>query len=373
MPTAEGNLSGVLVDSSENIFVAGNYRVGRDRFHLARYNSSGSLIWQRTLYHADYHLSGASIHMDSSGDLYIYGSSIDLGITPSTRALLVKYDTDGNFQWEREIYTTNTANEVYSSGSMHIDTNDGILVTGYTNDDDGSTLDPYVMKFNTSGGIVWQKLLKLRGPTFSSRGFAVKTDSSDNVYVTGQSWKSTQDAFVAKLNSSGALQWSRAINDTTPDNDWGEALTIDNSDNVVMAAMMNTASDRSIRLVRWDPTGSVDFVREFGGSNIDTNGALHIDSAGKLLIGFTTRNGIPSVVGNWGGATLAKIDIDTTGTFGSSTWSYSTDSGPTEEIGRTITNDNASLNAAAAGVFTEEAATVTEQALSLTEINYFRD
>ena len=84
-----------------------------------------------------------------------------------------------------------------------------------TRDLDGNTNlgnnDIVLVKYNSSGDKQWSKLL---GGSKSEQGHSIATDSSNNIYLTGETWgdfgvytnSGKQDMFLMKLNSSGVLQ-----------------------------------------------------------------------------------------------------------------------------------------------------------------------
>jgi len=90
--------SSITIDSSDNIFVCGrtttisNLTVGM----IAKYNSSGTLIWQRKISNPSICLL-YGISTDNEGDVYA------VGITSSFNGFVVKYSTSGDLQWQRKV------------------------------------------------------------------------------------------------------------------------------------------------------------------------------------------------------------------------------------------------------------------------------
>jgi hypothetical protein len=95
---------------------------------------------------------------------------------------------------------------------------DNIYVTGMTGGDlDGNTnsggSDIFLVKYNSSGTKQWTKQL---GTSSKDWGYDVTTDSSGNIYVTGETGGSLdgntntnsggQDIFLIKYDSSGTKQ-----------------------------------------------------------------------------------------------------------------------------------------------------------------------
>ena len=96
------------------------------------------------------------------------------------------------------------------------DSSGNVYVTGATTGGlDGNTSaygnDLFVVKYNSSGTKQWTKQL---GTLWWDTGWGVATDSSGNVYVTGDTNGELEgntnagdyDLFVVKYNSNGALQ-----------------------------------------------------------------------------------------------------------------------------------------------------------------------
>ena len=94
----------------------------------------------------------------------------------------------------------------------------------------------------------------------------IVVNSSDDVIVSGGSYNAafasggTNHIFVVKYNSAGTLQWQKALGSINPSTglDQGYALALDSSDNIFVAGQ--TSSDgsggRDSILVKLDPEGN---------------------------------------------------------------------------------------------------------------------
>jgi len=98
--------------------------------------------------------------------------------------------------------------------------------------------DLFVVKYNSSGTKEWTKQLGSASSDFAN---GVATDSSGNVYVAGGTYggldgnnsAGNSDLFVVKYNSSGTKQWTKQMGSSSRDYDYGVAT--DSSRNVYVS------------------------------------------------------------------------------------------------------------------------------------------
>jgi hypothetical protein len=228
---------GITVDSSGNVYVTGyssatwgtplNAHAGGDDAFVAKLNSEGTLQWHTFMGSASFD-DGSGITVDSSGNVYVTGYSYATWGTPlnayagSCDAFVAKLNSSGTLQWH-----TFMGSASFDDGSgITVDSSSNIYVTGWSEATWGTPLnayaggdDAFVAKLNSSGTLQWNTFMGSADPDYGS---GITVDSSSNVYVTGFSYATWgtplnayaggDDAFVAKLNSSGTLQWNTFMN-----------------------------------------------------------------------------------------------------------------------------------------------------------------
>jgi hypothetical protein len=161
-----------------------------------------------------------------------------------------------------------------SSGNEQIngvvlDSSGNIYVAGSGNSGWGSPVRPYtsnsdafVAKINSEGALVWNTFL---GDTGDDYGCGIGLDSSGNVYVTGyssSSWfspfrdfSSGNDAFAAKLSGEGELTWNTFLGGSS--DDYGYGITLYNNSVYVTGTSKSSWQDNSHPPVRAFTNGRV--------------------------------------------------------------------------------------------------------------------
>ena len=228
-------------DSSGNTYGAGyTTSAGQGTFaqYLVKWNSSGTVQWQRTLSMSGQH-TGRDVALDSSGNVYMCGES-DLGTLNNTNLTLAKWTSNGTHQWTRYLRGSSYG-EV--GDAVAVDSSDNIYVCGSTSSQGAGSNDLLLVKYNSSGSVQWRHTL---GGSGSDEGKGVAVDSSDNVYVCGTTRSTsngTRYIMIAKIDPSGNLQWQNTLGGTSQD--YGEHIKVDSSDNIYVVGKTQSTGQGS--------------------------------------------------------------------------------------------------------------------------------
>lgn len=174
--------------------------------NVAKYNSAGTLQTTKKLSDASESVSFSQMVIDSSDNLYAVGASP--AQVANTAIIAAKYNSSLTLQWQLSLGGTSGATSI-GGGYCALDASGNLIVVGTFT----STSAIFVAKYNSSGTLQWQRKLAASSGGWGS-AFSVACDSSDNVYVVGSQFDAAQyyvGAVIAKLNSSGTLQWSRVV------------------------------------------------------------------------------------------------------------------------------------------------------------------
>src|SRR5207248_2028963 len=134
------------------------------------------------------------VKTDSSGNVFVTGT----GYNAAGYYIIVtlKYDPNGNLLWARHV--DNSASGYYTTASgITIDSLDNVLVLGSY----GNWME--TVKYDTNGNRLWGQIA---GTISTTYGVAIKTDSADNVYVSGNGYYGSPrgyDFLLVKYNAGG--------------------------------------------------------------------------------------------------------------------------------------------------------------------------
>jgi hypothetical protein len=250
----------VATDSSGNIYVAGytfaslpgQSSAGKQDAFVAKYNSSGALLWTRQ-FGTPEDDQARGVATDASGNIYVAGyvkGDLDGG-GPGVHAgledaFIRKYDAAGALLWTRQKGTSASdfayglATSKQLTGAIHV------YAAGYTKGNfDGTSQgsnDAIVMKYDNAGSFLWAKQFGTPG---NDSAFAVASDGGSNVYVTGSTThelttgvlnpSGNYDVFTVKIDKDKNVQAINQLDSTNQKNDIGLGVAVDRDSGVFTA------------------------------------------------------------------------------------------------------------------------------------------
>lgn len=193
---------------------------------------------------------------------------------------------------------TDASGNTYTTGYFS-----GTMTVGAGNLNATGSTDIFVVKTNNQGVFQWAEKA---GGSNADRGQSIVVDGQGNSYVTGYfsgtatfgtqtlTSSGSQDLFVAKYSSGGALQW--AVQAGGSQTDIGNGIAIDNSGNVLVTGEFSgtatfgtatlTSQNNSVDVFTTKLTNSGNFVwAEIGtGSQINRGIDVAADNSGNVYI-----------------------------------------------------------------------------------------
>lgn len=270
------------IDSSGNYYQINNLGWPNSAvWVITKFDSSGNVVFEKSLRinpFGSYVIVLGAI-CDSSGNIYVTGYA---QTSPGQYGYLIKFDSSGTLLWGKSIYPSGGQNQVY--GRPAFLSNGNILCIARFN-----TTSYYLVEYNSSGTLIssqlptWAPVLAAGNHIIDS----IDTDSSGNIFIKGNT--GTQGTtYVAKLNSSRAVQWVRSI--TTTNQYTGDGPIVADQAGGCLVAQGNYTTG-FCSLVGIDSSGTMSFTRELstGGSSAtwDQNYLANmVVSGGQMVFSF---------------------------------------------------------------------------------------
>jgi hypothetical protein len=243
--------------------------------YIVKYSTSGTPEWAKLINDVSTDNGGQSaasavgfgLAATPSGQVYIVGSTATSGFTLSgvnggftqavthTDAFIAMYNNDasGTLMWARRIVSASGSELAYkvaadAVGNAYIvgNTNtSGVTISGVSGGftKTNSTISPFFAKYDTTGTLLWAQ--QFGNPSGTIRAFNTNVDICGNMYVVGYSQVSgftisgvsggfvtnstnmSGDAFLAKYDTNGVLQWANNIGSSISGTDYNFGVTTD--------------------------------------------------------------------------------------------------------------------------------------------------
>ncbi|MBI2968980.1 MAG: SBBP repeat-containing protein [Bacteroidetes bacterium] len=267
---------GIAVDGGGNAYVTGSFYSssitfgdttfnnngsGNTDFFIAKYDSSGNVIWAGNAgsnrYDDGYGVTvvGSNVYVTGSfqGDSIRFGNTTLFNSEPGNYVLFVaEYDSAGNVIWTMgtqglwgsvigNAIAHDAAGNIYITGSF----SSVSVIFGSTtlvHSSSGGNNDIFIIKYNTGGNVVWAKGV---GSQNTDNSYGISASATDNIYITGCFYSNyiifgmdtlynygsnDPDIFIAKYDTAGNALWAKKAGGTGMDIGWAIAAGL--GDNV---------------------------------------------------------------------------------------------------------------------------------------------
>jgi hypothetical protein len=270
--TGEDNAGSIAVDSDGNVYTGGWFnnvcsfdstqctsRGGNDMF-LSKYNNNGSLQWVFTAGGTGSDKT-MGLTMDGLGNCLVsgffnstfyFGSNIFIS-QGSDQVFVAKFTPSGTIRWVTQAGFYNLEcwpsgigrdgeNNIYIAGSFKGNATFGNTTLTAT----GTSNNIFVAKLDSSGNFRWAKTAPSRSDDYCN---GIIADDSGYVSVTGSFFDTlyfpssniisagSKDGFVLKYDSAGTLLWAHNIGGINSDK--GIEIAVDNQRNTYVTGFIN--------------------------------------------------------------------------------------------------------------------------------------
>ncbi len=268
----------VAIDSFGNVLVTGSSS-GADYnndYATIKYDPSGTKQWVAYFNGPGPGYDEATaVEADRFGNVYVTGGSADWGssgLNSLTDFVTIKYDSSGTMLWYARYDGPAHSNDY--PWAMTTDASGNVYVTGSSEGPSGP--DYATVKYNALGFQEW--VARYSGPGGSvDYPHAIQVDDAGNVYVTGYGG---DGCMTIKYSSSGAVEWKAHL-----DGCIGEGLVIDTSGNVYVAGGQ-PGNVEDFLTVKYNAAGVRQWMARYDGpgANTDEAHAIGLDDAGNVYV-----------------------------------------------------------------------------------------
>ncbi len=256
---------------------------------------------------------------------------------------LVKYDADWNVLWAFTPENDAQAyGDIYNPIDLDIDNSGNCYVTGsfrtssitfgnitLNNTNPGGEYDPFIVKFNTTGAVLWAKSF---GGMYRDKGRAIAVDpAGSSVFVAGWFYSdtitiggiayvntdpslNTSDIFLVKYDANGNYMWG--VTNGSDNIDRYQAMDVDAQGNIIASGTFKgqqiTFGNETLTnynrffddlfMVKYNSDGSFAWVTQISGDKNENLTTLYIDqNSGLIYLGgffnssLAFLNGVPFV------------------------------------------------------------------------------
>ncbi len=191
------NDGGVLLSGFTVSFGAGN-----NDFYAIRLTSAGDITWSKAYGSTGNDICTSGIQAGDGG--FIFAGNTISPVSNGSDVMLVKTDANGHMTWS---FDYSIPNDQYV-GSVVQDVDGGFIVCGYSNELDVANSEVMLLKVNSAGAIVWEKLY---GGAFNDLGIKMVKTSDGGFLVAGATFSfgaTNEDIYMLKLKADCSLDWT---------------------------------------------------------------------------------------------------------------------------------------------------------------------
>ena len=255
---------------------------------LVKFTAGGAVAWQR-VWNAESQrggLRGPSVALSPDGSVYVSGITISNG----GDAVLLKFDSEGTLQWQRTWGGSITREE---GDAVATDAQGAAYISGTQRDNQAQTAGLFVVKFNGDGTVAWQKIWN------DASGSAVAVGPDGHVYAAGSKFRPDGsfefDVLALKITNGGALVWDMlySVGGTV---DARGGMTVASDGGPIFAGAIQAGKKVvgiNALVVKLTSDGGLLFDLQWGGSDgtsgdgvaLAPDGSIHVAGAASLESG----------------------------------------------------------------------------------------
>lgn len=286
----------VAKDNSGNSYLVGStdsFGVGGSDAFLVKYNSSNSLVWQRT-WGGRLDDFGLGVATNSGGESYVAGYSCSFSV--NCDSVLLRFNSSGGLMWQKSWGASRAVGinvAVGPSGGAYVT---GELGAGYS-----GSMSTLIERFDSSGSLIWARNWSGISQAFP---FGIASDPAGDVNIAGETQITSPSvyrtyAFLLHFNPFGDLLWDRiwvSKNSASSPQDAASGVAVDSVGDIFVSGITYATqtiqgyqvTSRVTFLSKYNSTGSLSWEKLWypnnGLVNEPTPGSIGTDSSGNVYV-----------------------------------------------------------------------------------------
>lgn len=256
--------------------------------------NAGFALGYLTRLKASTNLQANGVTFDASGNAYVCGYLYNSG--GGYNGIITKLDTNGIAVWSRTLTDSlAAASQADMIQAAAVDASGNVFVCGRFKNASGGQ-NGFIAKYDSTGAIQWQKYnadplaAASQGTTF----VGIKVDGSGNIYAGGTTRDASNNVemLFTKWDSTGTIVWQRASSGGT-NTGAGQAFHLDASGNSYMAGYGNSGAYGFV--VKYDTSGTLQWQQKTSSTGgYDQTAGIATDSAGNVYLIGSSRTTTPT-------------------------------------------------------------------------------
>ncbi len=242
----------IAVDGNGDVFVTGGSNGSGSAspdYYTVKYNgANGSPIWSKRYTGAGANDDAFDLVLDASGDVYVTGGSYQSG----WKYVTLKYrNSDGTELWQ----ATDSPQTCNVATDIALDSAGDVIITGWSdpdcNESNFNENISTVKHLASTGAHVWTMTFGSNAVGTFDVPYDVVIDANDNIFVCGEN---TGLFILLQYDpATGVIADMDTFSSGSAERSVGKALTLDHSENVVVAGVARNANteERSILTVKY--------------------------------------------------------------------------------------------------------------------------
>jgi hypothetical protein len=220
--------------------------------YVIKLDANGNKVWEKTFGGSGWD-DAYSIQQTDDGGYIVAGVTYSFG-TGGYDVYIIKLDANGNKLWE----TTYGGSIDDYAFSIQQTTDGGYIVAGYTNSFGAGKSDIYIIKLDSKGNKIWQKIY---GGSEDDVASSIQQTTDRGFVVAGYTESfgaGRRDVYVIKLDAYGNKIWEKTFGGS----DWDCAYSIQQTSDggYIVAGETNSfgAGDYNVYVIKFDENGNTE-------------------------------------------------------------------------------------------------------------------